>query len=439
MKKSCICIFITIILLLSMLAGCSMQKCTICHNYGATHRMFDDILCDDCYEKINALMAEDDKSSTVAVSEPQENPEEKAEEKAFEALGTIISQVSSGTYKSLGNKQGKMLEDLSKEYPANELIMSCYSMNSAIFWRDCMDGMSSSDDGYSSYQKDMEEALVQVNIELLPEYSDFIKEFISTTIGMPRYNELAPGVMEKLDNIAHLSKEDKLNILVEVFSRQDALGDNATDAQVEEIWSAVCEEYKITRDFLFELFLDGDLSKQAYAQLEDSKPKKNQSQNTTDEFDSQVPREYNSALIKAENYGSMMHMSKAAIYDQLVSEYGEQFSPEAAQYAVDNVVMDWNENALAKADSYSDTMHMSKKAIYDQLTSEFGEKFTAEEAQYAVDNIIADWKSNALQKAISYQDTMAMSPNAIYDQLVSPYGEQFTAEEAQYAVDNLNK
>ena len=32
-------------------------------------------------------------------------------------------------------------------------------------------------------------------------------------------------------------------------------------------------------------------------------------------------------------------------------------------------------------------MDISKDAIYDQLTSEYGEKFTAEEAQYAIDNL----------------------------------------------------
>ena len=30
-------------------------------------------------------------------------------------------------------------------------------------------------------------------------------------------------------------------------------------------------------------------------------------------------------------------------------------------------------------------MHMSKDRIYDQLTSEYGEQFTKEEAQYAID------------------------------------------------------
>jgi len=94
-------------------------------------------------------------------------------------------------------------------------------------------------------------------------------------------------------------------------------------------------------------------------------------------------------------------------------------------------------SALNKAKMYSDMMHMSKAGIYDQLTSEYGEKFSAESAQYAVDNVNADWKANALKKAQDYQNTMSMSPSAVYDQLVSEYGEKFTAEEAQYAVDNL--
>lgn len=96
-----------------------------------------------------------------------------------------------------------------------------------------------------------------------------------------------------------------------------------------------------------------------------------------------------------------------------------------------------DKNALAKAEGYSSRMHMSKAAIYDQLTSSYGEGFTAEAAQYAVDHLVADYKANALEKAKSYQTNMHMSRSAIYDQLTSSYGEQFTAEEAQYAVDHL--
>ncbi|MEQ6353728.1 Ltp family lipoprotein [Lysinibacillus sp. M3] len=42
---------------------------------------------------------------------------------------------------------------------------------------------------------------------------------------------------------------------------------------------------------------------------------------------------------------------------------------------------------------------MSKAGIYDQLTSEYGEKFPADAAQFAIDNIVFDRKGNALKKA----------------------------------------
>lgn len=116
-------------------------------------------------------------------------------------------------------------------------------------------------------------------------------------------------------------------------------------------------------------------------------PQTQQAQEPEPEPEPDVPAEYRSALKKAESYSEMMHMSKQGIYDQLTSEYGEQFSPEAAQYAVDNLQADYNANALAKAQSYQDDMNMSPEAIRDQLTSEYGEQFTQEEADYAVANL----------------------------------------------------
>lgn len=83
----------------------------------------------------------------------------------------------------------------------------------------------------------------------------------------------------------------------------------------------------------------------------------------------------------------MMHMSKQGVYEQLTSEYGEKFSPDAAQYAIDNMKADWNANALAKAKDYQSQMNMSPEAIRTQLTSEYGEKFTPEEADYAIQHL----------------------------------------------------
>ena len=49
-------------------------------------------------------------------------------------------------------------------------------------------------------------------------------------------------------------------------------------------------------------------------------------------------------------------------------------------------ILNWKENALKKAKSYDKTSHMSKQCLYNQLTCEF-EQFTPEEAQYAIDNL----------------------------------------------------
>jgi len=100
-----------------------------------------------------------------------------------------------------------------------------------------------------------------------------------------------------------------------------------------------------------------------------------------------VPTEYKSALNKATSYANNMNMSKKGVYDQLVSQYGEKFTAEAAQYAIDNVQADWNANALAKAKTYQVDMNMSPAAIHGQLTSAYGEKFTESEADYAIEHL----------------------------------------------------
>lgn len=74
--------------------------------------------------------------------------------------------------------------------------------------------------------------------------------------------------------------------------------------------------------------------------------------NEKEKEDTSVPKEYRNALEKAKSYSDMMHMSKQGIYDQLTSEYGEQFPADAAQYAIDNLDADYKANALAQAKSY---------------------------------------------------------------------------------------
>lgn len=153
---------------------------------------------------------------------------------------------------------------------------------------------------------------------------------------------------------------------------------------------------------IFAIGIIGNLNKDSQAPKEETKPASTESKTAQveptkaateavteapKETEADIPKEYRNALKSAETYAKNMHMSKQGIRDQLVSEYGEKFSEEAADYAMENLEADWKENALITAKNYQDSMHMSKEAIRDQLVSEYGEKFTQEEADYAVENL----------------------------------------------------
>ncbi|QTJ59044.1 Ltp family lipoprotein [Dolosigranulum pigrum] len=126
------------------------------------------------------------------------------------------------------------------------------------------------------------------------------------------------------------------------------------------------------------------VKEQQEEKLEDSTKEESKE---TEEDD--VSTEFKNAYKKGKNYAEHMHMSKDSVYEQLTSEYGEGFEADAAQYAVDKLAdeIDWNENALKKAKNYQQDMSMSRSNIYEQLISEYGEQFTEEQAQYAIDHL----------------------------------------------------
>lgn len=117
-------------------------------------------------------------------------------------------------------------------------------------------------------------------------------------------------------------------------------------------------------------------------------PKKQETLQQQALHDSSVSTEYKNALKKGIMYANEMHMSKAGVYQQLTSEYGEKFPKEAADWAIVHMSdIDWNKNALEKAKTYQKEMSMSRADIQQQLTSEYGEKFTQEEAAYAMQHL----------------------------------------------------
>ena len=116
-------------------------------------------------------------------------------------------------------------------------------------------------------------------------------------------------------------------------------------------------------------------------------PKIAEKQSKTSSKKPKVSSEDEAALESAEDYANEQNMSKAALYDQLVSKDGEKFPQEAAQYAIDHVKANWNKNALESAKYYRKDQHMSTAEIKDQLTSEDGDQFTQAQAEYAVANL----------------------------------------------------
>lgn len=92
----------------------------------------------------------------------------------------------------------------------------------------------------------------------------------------------------------------------------------------------------------------------------------------------EVPREYVRALDSAESYLSFTAFSRSGLAEQL--EF-EGYGPEAAEYAVENVGADWNEQAVLAAESYLDFTSFSRQGLVDQLIYE---GYTPEQAEYGV-------------------------------------------------------
>ena len=82
-------------------------------------------------------------------------------------------------------------------------------------------------------------------------------------------------------------------------------------------------------------------------------------------------------------FSESLHLSKEKLKEDLVNH--SKFPEKVAQYAVDNLEVNWKEEALAKAQRFQETLHLSKEQLKDTLVNH--QKFTEEEAQYAIDNL----------------------------------------------------
>ncbi len=88
-------------------------------------------------------------------------------------------------------------------------------------------------------------------------------------------------------------------------------------------------------------------------------------------------------------------------------------------------------NAIKMAKKYLDYTAFSKNGLVEQLKCE---DFSEEDANYAVNQITVDWQEQAVKMAEKYLDYTAYSRGGLIEQLEF---EGFSNEEATYAVDKV--
>ena len=101
--------------------------------------------------------------------------------------------------------------------------------------------------------------------------------------------------------------------------------------------------------------------------------------------------EQKNAYKAAKSYLEFAGFSKQGLIDQLSSEYGDNYPVDVAEFAVnaleENGEVDWVEECKESAQSYLDFSSFSKEGLIEQLTSEYGDKYTQEEAEAAVEEV----------------------------------------------------
>lgn len=86
-------------------------------------------------------------------------------------------------------------------------------------------------------------------------------------------------------------------------------------------------------------------------------------------------------------------------------------------------------NAVSTAEDYIQYSSFSRSGLIDQLKYE---GYSTSDATYAVDNIVVDWNEQAAQTAQDYLDSSSFSASGLYDQLIY---EGFSSSQANYGLD----
>jgi len=133
--------------------------------------------------------------------------------------------------------------------------------------------------------------------------------------------------------------------------------------------------------------------------------------------------------------------SQQGLLNQLTSSDGNGFSKPDAEYAINYLNPNWDQQAVDAAKGYLGMgQGFSQQGLLNQLTSSDGSGFTEAQAQYAITSLHPDWDAQAVDAAKSYlSDGQGFSQASLLQQLTSSYGSGFTEAQAEYAVSQTMK
>ena len=130
--------------------------------------------------------------------------------------------------------------------------------------------------------------------------------------------------------------------------------------------------------------------------------------------------------------------SDLGLLGQLTSSYGDGFSQSDAEFAINDLNPNWDQQAVDAGQGYlSEGQGFSEQGLLQQLTSSAGSGFTQAQAEYAISSLHPDWDAQAVDAAKGYMQMGGFSQASLIQQLTSSYGSGFTQAQAEYAASQV--
>jgi Host cell surface-exposed lipoprotein len=145
------------------------------------------------------------------------------------------------------------------------------------------------------------------------------------------------------------------------------------------------------------------------------------------------------AVDAAEDYLSDgQGFSDQGLLGQLTSSAGNGFPQSDAQFAINYLNPNWDQQAVDAANGYlSGGQGFSEQGLLQQLTSSAGSGFTEAQAAYAISSLHPDWDAQAVNAAKGYLQMGGFSQASLIQQLTSSAGNGFTPAQAEYAASQV--